>query len=851
MSRPVLYVLFFVSGLSALVYEVVWLRLFAGFFGVTLHATSAVLAAYLGGLALGSAIAGRRIERRADSLKIYGWIEIGVGLSAALVPVLLSGARSLYGALSSGGGESSPGLLGARFVIAMVVLAVPTMLLGASLPVITRGLARTPSRAGPTSGQLYAVNTLGAVVGVLVAGLLLVPRLGVMTTNLVAALLSAAVGAFVIARSRGPEAPPPKKKARKPTGPKLAASRWALGVAAASGFAALGYEVVWMRVIAAITHDTVFSVTAVLAVFLFGIGLGSQVAARLDRKNASRWAWLGSAQVGIALYALVGPRLVRYLDGSLAGGIEGSSWWWGAFGLPLGAAALVATVPTFLMGASMPLAFAIAARGTGTVATATGRVYAANTVGAIAGALVTGLVLVPRLGVARSVVAAAAVNVAAAAVSFLRHRASGKKRLPKLADAALYLGIPGALVAAYALATAGSHAFYAPRDDSRRVVFEREDAVGLVEVLEGPPGVRALVTDRVHRWGTSDEAMMRSMVRQGYLPLLLHPKPEHVVEIGLGTGVSFAPVVAYGEVARADMVEISPAVVEAARHFSEEGARLLESGKLDLSIADGRNHLRLTDRAYDVVVLGLFVPYRPGSGDLFSRETYESGRARLRAGGLLVHWLPLDQMTSGGLRSVLATFQSVFPDVHVWEKGQYLALVGPRDRFEVDFGRFAEAMEHPSITADLGRWRLAEPVGFFASFLMGPDGVRAFSAGAPLNTENRPRLEFSRIELSRPGRYDLASKHLVDLVEHRRLASGRIKNITPEELRELERAHEARGHSLAGAVHQARKEHKRAFDRFRRAFELYPKDEIARSELVKYGRALKSLRSRAVDDAEP
>ncbi len=831
-------VLAFASGAVALVYELAWLRLFSDFFGVTLYATGAVLAAYLGGLALGAHLAARRADGLVRPLRAYAALEAIAALGAAAVVVALPSVAAgwrLVGAASDGA------LIGAgRFAVAFVVVGAPTAALGATLPVLVRAATVAPVRRGDVAASLYAANTLGAVTGTVLSGFALLPALGAVGSGLAASAGGLVVAGVALALdARHPSTPTLAPDApRSPVASAPTCGTWALVSAGLTGFAALGYEVVWMRVVSTITKDTVFAFTVTLACFLGGSALGSAVVARRSPPREARWALLGAVQVAVALWVLASPRGFRWWDERFARSDPPTEWFDAAVLEPLTVAALMVGPPAALLGASVALLFGIVAVHDGAVGAAVGRVYAANTVGAIAGSVVASVVLVPRLGVLRATVVLAIVSVAVAAVAYRRQHLTGG-RLPRLAELLLYFGVPAAAVAALAVLQAPLDAYYAPgATEGRRQVFAREDATGLVEIFEEPGGALVLVTDRTHRWGSTDVRMVRSMRRQGYLPLVLHPRPARIVEVGLGTGATLTPASLHAAVERIDVVEISPAIVEAARRFGPVNGELLESPKVSVTIADGKNHLLLTRDQYDVIVLGLFVPDRPGAGQLFSRELYVSCRSRLLAGGIVVQWLPLDQLVPDSVRSVLATFQSVFAETHLFEKGHYLAMVGSHDVLSLDVARARRVLAAPSLQDDAAANGLTDARRVLSTYVGGPQVVRRLTGDAPLNTATFPRVELQRTSGGTVRSYGLAATNLDAVLAQRTLAASSIVGATSEEQTALLVAFEARGHALGGAVAQARGRHRDAVESFRRALALDPGEEIARAELERYRRAV-------------
>jgi spermidine synthase len=493
-------------------------------------------------------------------------------------------------------------------------------------------------------------------------------------------------------------------------------------------------------------------------------------------------------------------------------------------------------IPATLLGASLPLACAIHARLTSHVASSTGSVFAANTLGGILGTMITGIVLVPTFGFDTSLAAAASVSVAAGCLAWgctlLVRRDERTRLLP-------WLGLIGAL-GMWIWAVRAAPPLPLGIDGIGERIFVAEDASGRVEVHERAGGFRTLVSDGTHRWGSTDPPMLQGMHRQGYLPLLLHPEPRRIVEIGLATGINLAPALAYDAVRSVTVVEVSPAIVRAAELFAEHNGGLVGHPKVDLVVDDGFSYLHHTEQRFDVIIIGLLTPYRSGAGNLFSVEMYRACARRLDAQGILVHWLPLNQLTPEGLRAIVRTFQEVFPNLHLWERGHYVALVGLEEGVELDYAAVASAMRDPSIAEDLRTWKLDDPLAFFSAYLMGPDEARTFAEGAPLSSRDHPVTEFSRIRLDWALSYRYAQENLEALLPHRTSPTRSMGSAQPDLHAALERVSEARSWSLQGALLQSQGHHRLAIDRFVRAIELNPTEEIATQELTKYEAALRS-----------
>jgi spermidine synthase len=613
----------------------------------------------------------------------------------------------------------------------------------------------------------------------------------------------------------------------------LSALHSSLTIAALSGVAALGYQMIWVRAVALNTADTIFGFGATVSAYLAGIALGARFLA--DRPLKGRgWSYLATCQWGLAVFALLSPFVIRLLFG-FAGDLASSK--------PAAALArqwllvLVALlVPTTLMGASLALAFRLHRQDLPgrESASGIGAVYASNTVGAIAGSLITGMLLIPMLGTVAALAVLAGFNLLAALVAATQARARSQGRGGRLQQL-LSVGVVG--LALWVGLTSATTFHARPRGT---LVFAREDASGIVEVVE-TEGVLTLVANRVHTWGSTAPENVDSSKRQGYLPLFLHPQPRRVIEVGLATGVASAPFLADPRVEDLVVVEISPAIVEASGLFDRDNGGITRHPKARVVVDDGRSYLMHADERFDLIVLGLFTPYSPWAGLLFSRELYAAARERLRPGGILIQWLPLQQLSPAALRSIVASFQAVYPAAHAWEKGQYLALVGAAGDLRIGAETLAEIRSNPRLRAEATRIGFGSPAELLATYLTGPRGLQTLSAGAPMNTDDRPLVEWSPVDAS-PERLTLLVENLTALLEVRSLDEQPVGNLSDSDRSELARAFEAREHSLRGAMHEVQRDYDRALQSYRRALALYPRDEIATTQIEKYTSAERAAR---------
>ncbi|MFP6687503.1 MAG: hypothetical protein VB934_22480 [Polyangiaceae bacterium] len=792
------YLLYFASGAAALLYELVWLRILGGTFGVTLYANAAVLAAFMGGMAVGSYAAGRRATSR--PLRSYGAIELGLAGYALVLPSLLEAAEVAYGGLAGDGALLT--LL--RFAGSLLLLGVPSALIGATFPILARCVGGEFGRA---SAKLYAAGAAGGVIAVLLGASWWLPSYGMIATGRLAAGISTTAALCALFRGRrGGHAVP--VATTNGEGHRIAAF-----IALLSGASALVYELVWFRAISTLSSDTSFAVACVLAAFLASIALGSALAARLPKER--RWTWLAAAQLFVAFYAVVSPHLLRMLAQTRYGISSGAND--GSAVEPFGLALLVVLLPATFLGASLPLALALYGERRGRAA---GDVYAANTLGAVLGALSGGLLLIPIFGARGALLFAAAANVAASRLA-ARH-------VDEADVGRLRLGLGPVLFAGAALLFFRGDAFFPPPPGE--VMMRAEDASGVVQVVRDEHGHKHLLANRRHRWGSTHPTMLRAMRQQGYLPLLLHPRPREIIEIGLGTGVQLAPARLDDRVERIEVIELSPAIAEGARLFAAENEQLLQHANVVLG--DGHHHLTQRRHRWDLIVLGLLTPYRPGAGRLFSSELYKGCAQRLRQGGLVIHWLPLAQLEPDALRSVVRTFVEVLPHTHAWQRAHYLALVGSVQPWTLSLDALRSRLDRPRWRDDLRRLQLDQPRHWLAGYVMGPAALARFSQGAPINTRNQPVVELNTRVVSAGRARRLRVDNLQRLLSWRESPLRWLSTVDPQ----IDAAHRARGFALRGVLAQARGDQAGAATNLRRAAAIDPNDEIVRSELRKYGK---------------
>ncbi len=697
--------LLFLSGAAALVLEVAWFRRLAQLAGGTSVALGAVIAAVIGGMAIGAWLLGRRADRTDRPVRLYAILELLVAAAALLSPWLLDLSRGGFTWLQHALGDHRALHAGATFLFASLMLAPPSIAMGGTLPAMASALAG----GGRPIGFLYAANTLGAVAGTLLAGFLLLPRLGLAGTMRAAALLSAvaAAGAMLLRAPRPPQTSAPR-------GPSPEARR-AILLYAISGFLGLAAEVCFTRSLVLVFGSATYAFSVMLSVLLLGIGWGGAWGARTTRDPLRTLEVTVAATAAVlSLSMLLVPLLPRlFLLGYLHGG-EGFAT---GILLRFAIAACVMLPGAFGLGFAFPLAAGLAC--TGTVGAGTGRLYAWNTVASVAGSTTAVFLLVPALG-PEGALALVASGVGIALFALARRptvlalalvACCGWIPAPEVARERLLAGIyfnPGAFL------TDG-------RIDERSwregvdIAWSRTGRDMTVSVWRWYGRHSLLVDGKAE---ASDQVLAddHHLALLGHLPMLAHEDPRRVLVVGLGMGTTLRAVEQHApETLR--VIEIEPAVVEAARWLGREPPQVI--------LADARTWLRATDERFDVITSDPIHPSVRGSGDLYTLEYWQSCRDRLAPGGLVCHWLPVYQMGVDDLRAVLATFSRVFRTA-VYFGGGDLVLLGAPDGLPGP----PRPLENPvaGLERDLSKLRVAQ--------------LAAPSAGTLL-TEDRLHLEFS------------------------------------------------------------------------------------------------------------
>lgn len=762
--RPILagiLLCFFLSGAAGLIYQVAWGKALGLVFGNTVYAISTILAVFMGGLALGSAILGRWSERYPNAVLLYGWIELVIAATGALSLVGLAGVRHLYLAAYPLVSGFMPTLVALRFVGAAIVLLLPTFLMGGTLPILVSGLTRSSAELGARVSRLYWINTLGAVAGTFAAGFLFLPALGLRLTVALAVALNLLAGGIALLLARAvPSAAPSEDtaEATAPPAPSASAVEIPLYLLVSFGIVggtAIAYEVCWTRLLATTLGSSTYAFTLMLGTFLAGIVLGSALFEFwFSRRKEVSLATFAVTQTLTALAALLFlvcfqqfselvPLILRKTQASFGGII-----------LAQFATSALALLPAALVfGFNFPVVTVLIAGRPGVsghYAAAVGRAYAANTLGAILGATLAGFWLVPAVGAFRLVALLATLNFLLAA--YLHARRSPPaivKSVVNVVMVAAVLFVAGSGVFYdRSVATFGSMLYYDRYDEKLTIpeIAATTDVVFAADGLNATISVARTEDYLAIRTNGKVDASSKDRITQllvGHLGAVLHPAPRRVLVVGFGSGMTVSALALHPEIESITCVEIEPAVIRAAGFLLRLNRNVLRDPRVRIVLDDARNFLLTTREQYDIIVSEPSNPWIAGVAALYTDEFYRQARSRLRPGGLFVQWVQAYSLYPEDFRMILATFLPHFPQVTLWrgEAPDYI-LLGQRDAAPLTLDRLREKWSHSALRADFDAMGLRRPEGLTGFHRLDDADLRHLAGGSVRNTDDRNRLEY-------------------------------------------------------------------------------------------------------------
>jgi spermidine synthase len=700
---------------------------------------------------------GRYIDRRENPLKVYIYLELGIGVFGMLVPLLISCSTPLYAFIFRQFNPSFYQISLIRLVISFMILIVPCTLMGGTLPVISRFISGAFKGTTPEkqAGRLYAANTLGAVLGCLFSGYILIGTVGLAGTTAIAVFFNLTIAAalFIYNRRSGgmpaaaekTDAAPVEKAPLTEFQVKTVIMLYAL-----SGFLSLFLEVAWTRALVWVMGMDAYAFASMLAVFLSGLAIGSFIVSRFVRNLNGAIMKLAIIELLIGISVFISIAAIENMYG-LMHGLEKTltiSTFRGAFVFFISIAAAIMALPTLLMGMAFPLALKIGLDGRRSVGAGVGTVYAANTIGSVFGALAAGFAVLPLAGVMKSVIIAGGVFIIVAAVLFMT---VWEYRKAVVNAAALAL-CAGSAVLMLAWAPDFRKTLVKGFGGDEILLYFKETITGDVEVTESVQEGKSLKIDGVHV-ASDGQTDVASHKYPAHLMLFLKEHPENALLVAFGAGGTSGSILRYDEVKRLDAVEICSGVVTPARrYFTAMNNGVLDDPRLNLIIQDGKNFVRLTDRTYDIIYSGPIHPQsNQGSAALYTKDYFEDCRKRLNPGGIICIWLPL-HVPPEDYKTIVRTFQEVYPHSSLWLTTTtpntliHTHLIGSTGPLVIDARLVSERLRKGAVAADrLDYVALAGVFDLLGQCAMGEKKLREYTSdAAQINTDNLPIAEFPR-----------------------------------------------------------------------------------------------------------
>ena len=770
----IIYFCFFVSGITGLIYEVLWSKYLILFIGATTYAHTIVLATFMGGLALGNHFLGSIADKVASKIKLYAWFELGIGIFCCATPLMLKILFNVFVTVAKTLPADSILLLALKLVISISIILIPTFLMGGTLPVLGRYFIKNLSKAGKHVALLYFINSIGAVTGCLFAGFYMIKTFGLEFSMIITAIVNTIIGllAFVLSATETNEADIDDKNKQKidikaksveiiEETYKDSIKRLVIIGGGISGMAVMIYEVVWIRLLSIVLGSSTYSFSVMLAAFISGIALGSLLVTLLMSKIKNNFLVFSFLQIGIALsMILVLPfyeRLPYYFwkFSSIFVRTEENFIYYqfGKFVLCFA----VMFIPTLLSGMTLPLISHIVSDKINLIGKKIGSVFAWNTGGTLIGAILAGLIFLPKLGLQSTLDVGIIVNLLLGCFALYKSEKCSNliKQITVILSVVVLLGY-FVIIPNWNLNAITSCVFrtYEPPPHSyeefkllksyRNVLFHKDGpntSVTVVGYKDDKYKEKSLLVN-----GKPDASSVGDLPTQlllGHLPMMLNGGDGDVMIVGFGSGITASAVLSYPEVKQLDLVEISPAVLEAAEFFKEENNDVVNNSRLNIQLEDAKTYFNMTDKKYDVVISEPSNPWIANVGGLFSKEFFNQVKDHLNKNGLMVQWFHLYELQDSDLELVLDTFKSVFKYVTVWNPmGSDIIIIGSANEQKADFSKMEQLLTIDSVRDDLKRIKIQNIITLLLTQMLSEKSVSFYFMGNNINSDYYPILEY-------------------------------------------------------------------------------------------------------------
>ena len=770
--------LFVLSGIAALMYQIVWFKHLSYFLGNTTYSQSIVLATFMGGLAIGSWWWGKKADESKNALKLFAWLEVGIAVYCFLYFPIFEFVKDGFVGLvvSQQWSSDSTTVLVLKLLVSVFTMLVPTILMGGTLPVLVRYLSDHLQDVGKNVSILYFINSLGAVIGTIVAGFYLLQTIGLRATVYTAATADLLVGVvfLYVAYKVSPHVfrSKQKRKEKQKTKDKIYNDSFiitpkqykiVLIIAAVSGLCAMMYEIVWLRLLIPILSSTTYSFTLILAVFITGITLGSLLIYILLPRLKKPFVFLGFCQLAIVLSILLTlpfyekiPYLIWSAVGDNMATDEGYQFY---LKTQFYYCFLVMIVPTIFMGMSLPIASRLAVKKISQTGSSVGKIFAINTIGTVVGSLLAGLLLIPIIGIKNTLEIALLLNLLVGFLVLFQPNILSKTIISILIFAILlgtvyYFQNVNYDRWTYSIMTSEIgrkiNRKKAPKNFdgfikeqkriNEKILYYKEGISGTI-VVGSRDDQTFLYTNG--KGDANSKGDLQTQIFLAQIPMILHPSPDSVFVIGCGSGTTIGNVLTHKNVNYAGLAEISPEVLEAANYFNEVNNTPFLDNRLNIIKDDGLSALRLSNQKYDVIISQPSNPWSAGVGNLFTKEFFRDCKKKLKKNGLLAQWTNLYEMNDELFKIVLNTLFDEFEFITFWQIGRsdVLFLCSNED-FNIDFKIVEKKYDQVKEFIEKFNYKGIETLFAKEIVVDEKDMQNYLFKNNLMNTENKPILEF-------------------------------------------------------------------------------------------------------------
>lgn len=767
-SKTFLLSVYYLSGISGLVYQVVWLRLISGIFGNTTYAISTVLAAFMAGLAIGSWQGGKYIGKSKSPINFYVILEIGIALSAIVITTLLVNFHDWYSPVYQYLSAHLTFLTISQFILGFLLIFAPTAFMGATVPTMARIVITNMKTIGNDFSLLYALNTLGGMTGVILSSFYLIEHVGLYWTLTFAVSLNLLIGLTVFLKFKKPEnqtlrveSEPHNTTSSTPTGNSNPST--VVVVAFLTGFFAFGLEILWTRSLVFYIGNTTYSFALILLFILFGIAIGSLVIQRISDYLTNKWIWISSTLVVIGIGTFASIPLVHYVFSLQLFEPARSSWFIYLLQNSL-KTSLVVLIASIGMGITFPLLNTLFVGSIQAAGRKIGTLYAWNTFGSILGSLITGFILVPGFGITSSMMAFVILIFATAAISWTRTTSFSVRRR-SISLASISIGFSGLFILSL---TADVYPFFQSHDekDMAEVIYYEEGLSATTTVYLNNNGDKKMTVDGVLMGGDFQKAMRKQLILAD-LPLLFRPNAENIYVVGLGTGITFEEFHKQKPDAQVVCAEISESVITGSKHFQALSTHVNTTPNVHLLYEDGKNFLKHYKGKLDIISSDTMLKKgSAGNSVMYSKEYYELCRDKLSEDGLFIQWVPL--YLGGSIhRIVLNTIRDVFPHTTLWYVGdEALVHISSITPLQLEYGKLQETFKEKRLYQSFQSIGIEDIESILSTFIAHDNKIDEMIDIDRVNSMVHPVVEFKAPRELAENTYGLVIENLERLIKH-------------------------------------------------------------------------------------